>query len=194
MDNEEFLRVHKSFDELEKRGSFYDMALNLISKDFEIEAYLLILATWNFASFRYVVNSFDLNGFKKLVAECKKEIKDLKGLEIRNADLDSVSETIKKAYTELSLSPGVKFTGAAKLLHLMNKDLFVMWDGHIRKHYNLGTSPEDYLNFLKKMQEEFKEINWEGERTFAKVIDEYNYVKFTLPSLKEQKEKRKRKN
>ncbi len=37
MNDEEFLEMHKKFDEIEKRGSFYDMALNLIKAGFEIE-------------------------------------------------------------------------------------------------------------------------------------------------------------
>ena len=52
------------YNKLEKRGSFYNMAINLLENGFEIEAYVLILATWNFARFRYAVNDFDIENFK----------------------------------------------------------------------------------------------------------------------------------
>ena len=34
---------------------------------FEVEAYLLILATWNFARFRYAVRGFKLSNFQKII-------------------------------------------------------------------------------------------------------------------------------
>jgi len=35
---EEFFKAMSSFNELEKRGSFYDIAVNLLNNYFEIEA------------------------------------------------------------------------------------------------------------------------------------------------------------
>ena len=52
-------------------------------------------------------------------------------------------------------------------------------------------TPEDYLNFLEKMQQEFKHIGKKDGRTLAKCIDEYNYVKFTLPALEKNRNKKK---
>lgn len=35
-------------------------------------------------------------------------------------------------------------TAASKILHPFNPELFVMWDGEIRKRYGVGGSAEDY--------------------------------------------------
>jgi hypothetical protein len=40
------------------------------------------------------------------------------------------------------------------------------------------------------MQDRFGKIKWDEPRTLPKVIDEYNYVKFTLPRLRKQRLKR----
>ncbi len=191
MNQKQFNEVHEKFEDLEKRGSFYDMALNLIDNGFDIEACILVLSTWNSSVFRYVVSTFDIMGFKKEVLECKRSLENLKDEKFEKVNFDSVSETIKEVYDKLSLIKGVKYTGASKLLHLMNRDLFVMWDQYIRKHYGFRkTSPDDYFNFLKKMQEEFKGIKASKGRTIAKLIDEYNYVSITLPALEKQRSKK----
>lgn len=41
------------------------------------------------------------------------------------------------------------------------------------------------------MQKEFQGINKEKERTMAKYIDEYNYVRYTLSALEKQRIKKK---
>ncbi len=66
-----------------------------------------------------------------------------------------------------------------------------MWDGYIRKAWDFkkGDS-EDYFNFLIKMQDEFKHIKKVEEKTLTKCIDEYNYVKFTLPALQKNRNKK----
>jgi len=55
----------KKFSKKELRWDFYPMFLKLIKSGFKIEALLLMLSTWNFASFRYAVRSFNLDYFKK---------------------------------------------------------------------------------------------------------------------------------
>ena len=46
------------------RAQLYDKALGLIDAGFRIEAHLLILATWNFARFRYVTRTFRLDDYQ----------------------------------------------------------------------------------------------------------------------------------
>ena len=69
--DEEFVKATLRFDELEKRGSFYDMAINLIDNNFEIEAHFIILATWNFAVFRYAVKDFNIDEFKEKISKLR---------------------------------------------------------------------------------------------------------------------------
>lgn len=199
--DEEFTKATKEFDAIERRGSFYNMAIGLINNNFEMEAYLLILATWNFARFRYAVNDFDINGFKEKIKELNPYFNRLKDEDFRTINFDKYKDDIKKIFVTLSSIKGVEFTGASKIMHLKNRSVFVMWDGYIKgektkKYYNelkivknedweikrYWNVPEDYFQFLKDMQERFKDINFQSnEKTFAKAIDEFNYVNITLP-------------
>ncbi len=43
--HKEFTEGISKFDELEKRGCFYDMAVGLVNSSFEIEAHCLFLAS-----------------------------------------------------------------------------------------------------------------------------------------------------
>jgi len=63
-------------------------------------------------------------------------------------------------------------------------------DWKIKKYWN---TPEDYFQFLKDMQGRFKDINFQSnEKTFAKAIDEFNYVNITLPIQNMEKNNKKR--
>ncbi|HIH09100.1 MAG TPA: hypothetical protein HA254_00350 [Candidatus Diapherotrites archaeon] len=172
------------------------MALKLIEKGFETEAFFLILATWNFATFRYAMKDFDIKGFKQTIEnECNPVFEKLKGQKLETANFDLLKGDIVSLYNILSAIKGVKYTGASKLMHLKNPNLFVMWDGYIKKRYGFGNgTAQDYVEFLKKMQSKFGQVNWQGTgRTLAKAIDEYNYTTITLPELEKQRQNRKRK-
>lgn len=91
-------------------------------------------------------------------------------------------------------------TGASKMLHVINPELFVMWDGPIQRGYAVLRDPDDYsFRFLPRMQalaqKAIRQFVVAGlgtaeqallamrsrtcTHTLAKVIDEYNYVKDT---------------
>ena len=194
INQEEFNKNLKEFDESENRGSYYPMFLNMIEKGFETEAFLFILSTWNFALFRYAMKEFDLNKFKEIVKGLKPFFDKFKDKSIETINLQDYKEDIKYIFDTLSKIDGVKYTGTSKLMHLTIPEVFVMWDAYIRKGWCFkGSNSEDYFNFMKKMQNEFKGLKGKDGRTLAKCIDEYNYVKFTLPALEKQREKRKKK-
>lgn len=185
----------------ESRGSFYDIAASLLDRGFTKEAYLLLLATWNFASFRYAVTSFDLVAFENTVKSLETNFRRLDGKNIRTADFGSLREDISVIYDILSRIKGIQYTGAPKMMHLRNRELFVMWDAYIRglkpkKSYErleivksgdwkvkeYGSGADDYLQYLKDMQHKFADISFiEEGKTLAKAIDEFNYVSITLP-------------
>lgn len=186
---EEFNQTLIKFNELEKRGTFYPMFLNMIEKGFETEAFLFILSTWNFATFRYTMKEFDLNNFKKVVENLKSYFIKFKDKTIETINFDEYKNEITHIFNTLSEIKGIQYTGASKLMHLTVPNVFIMWDAYIRKAlgFKYGDG-QDYFNFLKKMKEEFKHISKVDGRTLAKCIDEYNYVKFTLtPALRKKK-------
>lgn len=179
---ENFEKTVNKFKEIENtRSQFYALALNLLNQGYENEAYILILATWNFAGFRYILKEFNFKKFKEMMRKINPIFDSLKEENFKDSDFENsfLCKKIKEIYKKLKGLKGVKQTGATKIMHLKNPHLFVMWDTKIRKMYKIwNTEPEDYILFLKKMKDEFKNIVWEGrEQTFAKAIDEYNYVK-----------------
>lgn len=180
MDQLEFERTIKEFQKIEDaRDQLWDRAKNLIKKGFEVEAYILILATWNFARFRYFMKNFDLRKFNEVIIKVNPIFKKLENKRFEKVDFTdkSLTSDIKFVYTQLKQI--AEQTGASKIMALKNSNLFVMWDTQIRKTYKINNKGEadDYIQFLIKMQDNFKDIKWGGKtQPLAKAIDEYNYV------------------
>lgn len=152
INQKDFEKTIKKFDVLEARGDFYPLFLNLMKKGFEIEAFLLMLATWNFASFRYAIKEFDLANFKKTISLIKKRSRKLKGKSFRTINFSSFRKEIIGIFDPLYQIKGIKSTGIPKLMHLLNPQVFVMWDSYIRRHYGFRRGDAgDYLDFLVKM-------------------------------------------
>ncbi|MEW5924662.1 MAG: hypothetical protein AB1746_11805 [Candidatus Zixiibacteriota bacterium] len=198
---QDLAEASRQFDEHEKRGSYYDMARNLWENGFRLEAYILLLATWNFAYFRYVIKDFELNTFGVLMDSLESRFTNLDGLRLSNIDINHYRDDIKKIYKEVSGFNGIKHTGAAKVMHLRNPELFVIWDDFIRgakpikyyeslnivrkgkwKHRQYENNENGYFDFMVQMQHAASEVkNLVPGKTLAKLIDEYNYVNITLP-------------
>jgi len=173
---EEKIKKFKVFEDA--RDKLAPMFSNLIDKGFEIESYLLILSTWNFAGFRFVLRDFNITKFQKTIKEINPIFDKLKDKNFETADFDKLKKDITFIYNKVTKL--VKQTGATKIMHFKNPNLFVMWDMGIRKLYKIPqtyTTAEDYINFLKLMQKEFLNIKWKHkDMTFARAIDEYNFV------------------
>lgn len=200
-------KASRKFEELEGRGSFYDIAVNLINNKFNIEAYFLILSTWNFASFRYSVKNFDIVKFKKIIKQLEIPLKKIEGKTFKKIKFENFKDEIINIFEKLSNIKGIKYTGASKLMHLMNREVFLMWDGYIRgekakRYYNnldivkngiwktkrYKKDGESYFQFLKETQDLFKNIDYKkNKKSFTKVIDEYLYVNITLHIQKKLK-------
>jgi hypothetical protein len=178
MTQEEFESRIAEFDNSEPmRSQLYGMGLRLIGSEYEIEAYLLILATWNFARFRYVTRTFDLNRFRETITAIGPIFQRLSNASIEGADLNRLGSDIKAIYSQLK--PLVQQTGASKIMHFKQPKLFIMWDTDIRTYYHIpaAASADDYLSFLTLMKTTFGHLQWNrNDKTFAKAIDEYNFL------------------
>ncbi len=207
-----FNKTTEDFDKREGRTNFFTLAKNLIDSGFETEGLLLILTTWNFAIFRYAVKQFDIDNFKTVLEKLKLNFDKLKGQDFKTINFDNYKSDIQTIYNSLSEIEGIKFTGAPKLMHLKNPNVFVMWDAYIRgekskKHYaqldafKNGTFEfkkyskdfDGYFNFLRDMQDRFKHLNLNGQKSLAKAVDEFNYVHITLAMQELEKKNKKRK-
>lgn len=199
IDIDNFNKSTDDFDKREGRTNFFSLAKNLIDSGFETEGLLLILTTWNFAIFRYALKQFDVDNFKDTLVRIRPYFDKLNGQTLRTINLDNYKSDIEIIYNSLSKIKGVEFTGAPKLMHLKNSDVFVMWDSYIRgekskKYYDKldiiknGTFDykkyskdfKGYFDFLKDMQIKYKDLNLSGQKSLAKAIDEFNYVNVTL--------------
>jgi hypothetical protein len=174
----EFERTIAKFESRESaRGQLYPMALKLRQAAFEVEADLLILATWNFAGFRYVMRTFDLQHFRDAIETTKPHFHRLESHTFQAADFDSIAEDVTVIYD--AFKSVAKQTGASKIIHLRHPKLFVMWDTDIRKNYGFRnrSSAQDYIDFQKSMQSAFGHLAWSrDDKTLPKAIDEYNYL------------------
>lgn len=112
---------------------------------------------------------------------------------------DSALWENKRQITQLfsRFAAAVKYTGAAKALHILNPRFFMMWDVKIRCGYGCYCEAEGYFNFLWRSQREIQEIrrtytadypgNQEiSQRIYAgqvksilKLLDEYNFARYT---------------
>jgi hypothetical protein len=159
------------------RSQLYDIGLRMIDSDFEIEAYLLILATWNFARFRYVLRQFDLDRFRNTIVTVNPIFERLAPVSFETADFDLLAQDIEAIYG--AIKSLVEQTGTTKIMHFKHPKLFVMWDTSIRSYYHIpiACSPQDYVFFLRLMQTEFGHLHWtHTDRSFARAIDEYNFA------------------
>jgi hypothetical protein len=182
MDIETLKEAGVTFKQTEGRASYYDIALEIIEKT-PFQAVLIIMVTWNGGRWRFKAkdgqNVIDL---RNAVAKGISMMESLKGKDFETVNFDEIETAVKEIYSLFSKVEGVEYTGASKAMHLLNPKLFVMWDQPIRDHYRCATDANGYLNFQKKMQIEFKGIEWSNpEKTFAKAIDEYNQATITFP-------------
>lgn len=197
------------------RSKMYDRAMALINNNIEmmqksgkidevearIDSYIMILATWNFAYFRYGIHE-KYENFRTTLVELEKYVQQLTHENIRNIDLkdNDTRRLISKSYDLLAKDKLIRYTGAAKILHIRLPNLFIMWDQYIG---GWGEMPEEmkrvcgvsegrrkngkdgdaYVTFLERMKMDFANIRFEGKNghTFAKAIDEFNFVTITLP-------------
>jgi hypothetical protein len=172
----------------EGRASFYDVALE-IADSHPLQASIIILAVWNMNRFRFMASdSENLVALQEAIEECKLLVDRLKGKDFKTVNFDEIKDTVMKIYSKLSKVMGVEYTGASKVMHLLNRELFVMWDTDTRKKYGFHMADEtDYFNFLKLMQEKVKDIEWNmPNKTLAKAIDEYNQVNITIPEMQKR--------
>ena len=164
------------------------------------EAWIL----WSFANgwnARMRVNFLDV---QRALFEIDCDLKKLRGRKILDVCLDETIEgesirfLIKRCFVALEVcGGGSSIVGASKILHVVNPDLFVMWDTAIIEKYGCGEYIL-YTDFLRKMQVLAKQAVCEVmeqeeshsretaiasltgcKRTLAKALDEYNFMKYT---------------
>jgi hypothetical protein len=146
----------------------------------------------------------DWKKLSETLRDLEKEFGEFRERKFISIDFDEekFSSAIKKIYDKLDFIPYIGSpTAISKILHLLNPEIFVMWDNDIRKLYKNKNSrvrdtSEGYLEFLKDVQKELREALEERQReigkgldeveqeirgrykrkTLARIVDEYNWI------------------
>jgi len=110
----------------------------------------------------------DWEQLSKQLRNSKEHFQKLRGKSLLDINLEDIemADAIKEAYS----SAEVKYIGAtaiSKILHLLNPELFVIWDADIREKYGVAGSATGYLKFLKLVKREVEEA-LEKEATKSK--------------------------
>jgi hypothetical protein len=201
--------VGSKFYHLDPRATYYDRYLSdrrmgLWTKpdtipEAEVERLILFLNQWNS---HYDSSPPQRRQLLQAIRSAFPLIEALGKATLLTIDLstDSVRRDISLVFQAIA-SCGSRYeaTAASKILHTIKPELFVMWDNQIQGSYACDRGSDDYASrFLPRMQKlvlkalgEYATAEDvtrnEAERaltpcghTLAKVIDEFNFAKFTL--------------
>ena len=199
----------RAFEGWEPRDSMYRVSTFLVREWWGdpaklVDALSVLLLIWNGAFYRY--GSFD----EELLETC---LRDNQGKldSFRKRDIVSFCEADESETERLFilLSRALKRAGdgvespvsAGKALHLLAPEFFPLWDQYIAPAYSCPYMGElasvAYIAFTRKTRTMVVQLNaelaggqpreWLLRKTLLKRIDEYNYMKYTVPAMKEKK-------
>jgi hypothetical protein len=119
-------------------------------------------------------------GLSERLRNSEKDFGNLRKMRFQTIDFqeDDISNSIKNIYQRID---PLEYLGSpttiSKIMHVLNPEIFVMWDIGIRDRYKkknrsvLGNS-EGYLEFLKENQREIRDALNDGRKTTGKDLDE----------------------
>jgi len=151
----------------------------------------VLLLTWNQAHYRY--GPFDFDRLEQVITSDLPQIEVLRQRDIASltiADSRAIQKTFVDFLDALRISEGSLKgrktpVGVAKALHLLAPAFFPIWDDKIARAYDCyyEAYPEDkYVSFCRKIQMVAHMVGpytTRTDRTLVKLIDEYNYAKYT---------------
>jgi hypothetical protein len=203
----DFLKGIAEFQSHEKRDAMYKVAMRLV-KDYwgkwdEVTDGLgVLLLTWNQALYRY--GMFDFDKLEQFLRRFQNDINQFKRRTINTLDKNDEGK-IKTLFDELltALTSEGKDgklrkspVAVAKALHILAPNFFPLWDNAIADAYscywiNSNNAATKYIDFCwknKRLVEYIKgqNIHKDGNKSWLKLIDEYNYAKFTYKWIDQQ--------
>ena len=195
-DRKEFLRGCAEFEKHEKRDAMYKVATFLVSSSWGKPADMadglgVLLLTWNQAFYR--AGSFDFSRLEKCIAKNLKKIDNFRKRGISSlsrSDEEDIRKLFNRFLDALRIDSGKNTgrrspVGVAKALHLLAPNFFPLWDASIERAYGCydnEKADEKYVAFCwisKAFASEVKKYVNRSDKTVLKLIDEYNYSKYT---------------
>ncbi len=193
---EEFLKGCEEFEKHEKRDAMYKVATFFIShfwgKPSDVADGLgVLLLTWNQAFYRYGI--FDFDKLEKSITNNLQKIENFRNRDIfslSSSDEDDIEQLFNDFLESLQIASGKKQgtkspVAVAKALHLLAPRFFPLWDDKIARAYGCyyNEQPaEKYVSFCKitkTIADKVKNYISRRDKTLIKLIDEYNYSKYT---------------
>lgn len=188
----ELKEAHQRFLENEPRDLFYRVATELIKLALKglttlslSEAVAVLLQTWNRAYYQYY--RFDAKHFSdidRLLDRYQDEIVN----RFRNRSPSQLSQN-EKTQIEVLFADFEKVlgpTGAAKTLHLLAPRFFPLWDHDIAKAHSCtfqkrGKNGSKYRVFVEMVHNQYEQLKafYPEGVNLLKLLDEYNYCKYT---------------
>ena len=192
----EFNKGVEEYRKHEKRDAMYKVASFIVSHFWDKPADIadglgVLLLTWNQAFYRY--GGFDFDRLEECIKNNYSEIKSFRNrniLSLSKSDERDIKKIFNKFLEALQIDTG-KMRGrkspvsVAKTLHLLAPRFFPLWDDKIARAYKCyynKNSAEQYLCFckiMKRITEELKNKISDKNWSILKLIDEYNYSKYT---------------
>jgi hypothetical protein len=193
----EFKRGVNAFRQREERDAMYKTASFLVShfwgspRDLADSVGVLLL-TWNQAFYRYGLFDFDrlettLRSDQRLLNAYRR--RDISSLSDSEPGIQQLFEHMMRA---LKIRDGKKKgasspVAVAKALHLLAPHFFPLWDKAIASSYRCyygGRPLQRYLRFMGLMRDFVQHmerviISIDNQKSPLKVIDEFNYAKYT---------------
>lgn len=140
-----------------------------------------------------------IHNIKAVIRRLSPHLEELKNEKLEEIEFDeNVRNTIEEifnAFRNIEVRDGRRLgsVGASKMMHIILPELFPMWDRQIIYAYGYNNDDvENFIKFMKEMQEEAKELlkscgktkeeickeyeHHQEIRTIPKLIDEYNFV------------------
>jgi hypothetical protein len=200
----------QKFVEDEQRDSTYMVTmsyrLNHGSQSDLILAIKSLLVSWNW---QLIQRDVDLRhqldkDVREAVMASNDLIQKFQTKRLETVDIGQIFDQVAETFRIFSSKHSIQNTGASKALHIINPDLFVMWDNRIRAcyhrlhdDYRVKWSPVDecYAKFLttcsyiaRSLEPEQEELvkshpsytAYGFRKTLPKMIDECNFARFFL--------------
>jgi hypothetical protein len=169
---EKLLRGCEKFHEMEPRDIIYLVARKIILENPNSEYHILagievLLLVWNAVYLQRqpdkVKRSLE-NDILEAYRNTKNDFEFLKGKKLESIDLKDpdIVNKIKGIFKAFATHKSIESTGASKAIHLVNPELFMMWDSEIKKNYHRlhpsyqirsEFTNECYVEFMRTMQE-----------------------------------------
>jgi len=193
---DELSRGIEEYVKNERRDPVYKVATNLVSDYWPdpvnvTDGLGVLLLIWNQAFYRY--GSLDFNKLEQCIKTNIKKIKIFRNrdiLSLKDSDEKNIVDLFDQFLDALKRDDGKNHgtkspVSVSKALHLLAPNFFPLWDIEISKAYGCfyNKNPDkQYIQFcyiMKEMVSKMKTYKLKQKRPVLKLIDEYNYSKFT---------------